>query len=89
MIDLEDVLNGSPTISELGEFFAKGEFHSDRNLHKAIRKHLLTEDEKDDLSRLGISLSDALAYEIEPKDENFVHNMFANWNKKLGTKAFY
>ncbi len=43
MIDLEDVLNGDPSIPELGEFFAKGEFHGERYLIRAIRKHLLTD----------------------------------------------
>lgn len=89
MIDLEDVLNGDPSISELGEFFAKGEFHGERYLIRAIKKHLLTPIQKNELSDRNINLSDALNYEIDPEDENFVHNMFADWNKRLGVKAFF
>ena len=89
MIDLEDVLNGDPSIPELGEFFSKGEFHGERYLIRAIRKHLLTDTQKKELSDRNISLSDALNYEIDPENEDFVHKMFADWNKKLGTKAFF
>lgn len=89
MVDLDEILNGNPKWEEVAEFFQFGVFHSEHNFKKAIRKYLMTEEDSNLLKQNGISLTDAINYEIEIEHEDIVHDLFESWNKKLGVKAFY
>tara|TARA_R110000824_G_scaffold139758_2_gene305137 strand:+ start:452 stop:727 length:276 start_codon:yes stop_codon:yes gene_type:complete len=89
MIELDELLGGTPSMSEVGEFFAEGDFCGEYRMVAAIKKHLLTETQDRDLSDAGITIEDALNGRIgDSTHDVIVDGMYDDWNKKLGRKAF-
>jgi len=84
MIDLDDLLHGSPSWTKVVEFFKNGEFHNEHYLVEAIKTHLRSSANRDKLQKLDLSIEDVLNGRYGIKDEFFVRQIFNEWNQKLG-----
>ena len=90
MIELDELLTGTPTMEQVAEFWKNGELHDERYLVHAIEKRLLTEDQRLALFNARISIEKILngEYEYNGTNEVLVSNIFSAWNTKLGFRAF-
>lgn len=87
-IDLNDLLYGKPEWADVVDFFQNGEFCEDQYLVEAIKKFLRTEEDRQLLFKLDLSLEDCMNGRYGADKEQEVKKMYAGWNKKLGFKAF-
>lgn len=88
MIDLDELLNGNPTWQEVVEFFQKGEFYEEHYSIEAIKKYLLTQNQKETLYRLDLSIEDILNGRVHINGIKIKHKIFQEWNDKLGFIRF-
>ena len=91
MIELDELLNGTPTWDQVVEFWRdNGEFCGEEYLVSAIEKHLLTEQQRKQMFDLRLSIEKILNGRCEGTPENvkFTEDLFAAWNQKLGFKEF-
>jgi hypothetical protein len=86
MICLDEMLFGTPTWEQVVEFFKNGEFHEEQYDVLAIKKHLLTSEQRQTLFDLNLSIEDMLNGRIG--GEQRVYAIFDQWNEKLGFKCF-
>jgi hypothetical protein len=91
MIDLDDLLyhgpSNPPTWAQVVEFFRDGEFHEEHYLVAAIKKHLLTEEQREWMHE-RISIEDMLNGRTDGAYERDVVRIFEEWNTKLGFHHF-
>lgn len=87
MIDLDELLFGNPSWDEIVEMFRDGEFSEEHYLVDAIKRHLLTDDQCDQLCSARISIEDMLNGRISG-DNKLVETIFINWNEQLGFECF-
>ena len=87
MIDLDFILNGTPTLQQVREFWRDGEFFEEHYLVTAIRRHLLTEDQRTEMHERRVSIEDALNGRAEG-DMAWMDAIYEAWNKKLGFHSF-
>lgn len=89
-IDLNHLLVGNPTWPQVCEFWEHGEFHQEHYLVQAIKRHLLTPEQKTTLATAGLSIEDMLngRYGDPNHDDVVVESIFADWNKRLGGRRF-
>jgi len=85
-VELEQLLHGHCTPTEVSEFFRNGEFYEEHYLVAAIKRHLLTDIQKKELAARDISIEDVL--NGRTVYEQFITNLFNEWNQKLGFKSF-
>ena len=90
MIDLDELLFGTPTWEQVVAFWKNGEFCEEHYLIEAIEKHLLTEEQRKQMfdSRLTIEKILNGRYVGTPEVSRVVFDIFDEWNAKLGFKAF-
>lgn len=89
MIDLDEILYGKPTMAQVAEFWKNGEFYEERYLVQAIEKWLLTEDQRKVLFDANLSIEKILNGECCCAAHDKVRDdLCADWNVKLGFKAF-
>lgn len=91
MIDLDELLNGSPTWEQVVEFWKDdGDFCGEEYLVQAIERWLLTEDQRKRMfdSRLSIEKMLNGRYVSSGKVGEAVETIYAEWNTKLGFLAF-
>lgn len=88
-IDLDELLNGTPTPEEVKDFFINEEFDEEHYLVAAIKKHLRSEEDREGLYHRDISIEDCLNGRVAGEEPQlFVDQMFGRWNEKLGHKVF-
>ena len=89
MIDLDELLNGTPSWEEVVEFWKdNGEFSEECYLVSAIEKWLLTEDQRKTLFEANISIEKMLNGRYQMQQEGLVRRLYETWNAKLGFQAF-
>jgi hypothetical protein len=91
MIDLEELLNGTPTWEQVVEFWKDdGEFCKEYYLVEAIEKWLLTEEQRKIMFDNRLSIEKMLNGRYPCSDEMYkvVHGIYDAWNAKLGFKKF-
>jgi len=72
---------------DLKKIFSK-EFYNEYQLVDAIKKHLLTDDQKQFLSDNNLSIEDCLNGRVSGKFDTEISTMFREWNTKIGKKIF-
>src|SRR4051812_14915063 len=87
-VDLEFILHGDPTLDQVREFWKKGEFDEEHYLVEAIRRHLLTEVQREEMHNRRVSIEDLLNGRVIGDHSLWVVIVFAAWNEKLGFMAF-
>jgi hypothetical protein len=87
-IDIEDLLHGNPSWTDVCEYFKHGEFYETDYEVKAIKRWLLTDEQITFLKTAGLSLQDALCGNYEEEHEELVGDFFDHWNAKLGYKRY-
>ena len=88
VIELDCLLHGNPTQEQVSDFFRHGDFHEERYLVAAIRKHLLTELQKDMMRILEYSIEDILNGRVDRLQSISAKTFFKVWNQKLGFNYF-
>lgn len=88
LLDVEDILHSSPSWEEVQKFFLEGEFGDEPYLVKAIKIHLLTENQKKIFVKHDITIEDALNGRNGGKSVDAVYKIFNKWNEKLGFHDF-
>jgi hypothetical protein len=91
MIDLDGLLNGSPTWEQIVEFWKDdGDFCEEAYLVQAIEKWLQTEEQRKRMFDARLSIEKMLngRYVPDGKTDLIVEAIYAEWNAKLGFKAF-
>ena len=89
MIELDQLLSGNATMEQVAEFWKEdGEFHDERYLVQAIEKWLLTEDQRKAMFDARLTIEKMLNGEYDDKGEKVDSAIYAEWNAKLGFKAF-
>ena len=83
LIDCDQLLNGECTWEEVRRFFMDGSFDSEKYLVAAIKKHLLTEDQRKRLQ--NFTISDVLNGRTVGIDTKSILN---EWDKKLDLAWF-
>jgi len=74
-------------MSDLKKIFSK-EFYNEYQLVDAIKKHLLTDDQKQFLSDNNLSIEDCLNGRVSGKFDTEISIIFREWNTKIGKKIF-
>ncbi len=69
-------------------YFRDGEFFEESHLVTAIRKHLLTPQQRRILADLNLSIEDILNGRVTGYSEWAVDAIFDEWNVKLGFRHF-
>ncbi len=91
MIELDELLNGTPTWEQVVEFWKDdGEFCDEEYLVEAIERWLLTEDQRKKLFEHRLSVEKILngRYYGAGKEGAFVRSLYDDWNTKLGFNLF-
>jgi hypothetical protein len=88
MIELDELLSGDVTPSQVSEYFSKGDFDDEEYLVKAIKRHLRDEEDKATLARLDLTIEDCLNGRVNGEQEPEVLRMYEKWNQKLGFHHF-
>ena len=86
MIDLDELLTGTPDWSSVVYFWQYGEFDNESYLVEAIERYLLTEDQRKLMFDARLSIEKILNGRYS--DSSVVDVIVAEWNAKLGFKAF-
>ena len=88
-VDLDEVLYGNPSFEDVAAFWRDdGEFHGEEYLIPAIKRWLLTPEERLKMYENDIDISDILNGRYLGSKSQFVCGLFDAWNQKLGFKAF-
>jgi hypothetical protein len=89
MIDLDELLNGTPTWDQVLEFWKDdGDFCGEQYLVEAIEKHLLTEDQRKRMFDAHLSIEKMLNGRYGISLSPVVQAIYDEWNQKLGFKEF-
>ena len=88
MLELDELLYGDPSWEEVALFFKEGEFHEEHFSVTAIKKHLLTEEQRKKLFDLNLSIEECLNGRYTGEQEASVHAIYKEWNEKLGFHSF-
>ena len=89
MIDLDELLNGTPTWEQVVEFWKDdGDFCGEEYLVQAIEKHLLTEDQRKVMFHYRLSIEKMLNGRYLSSISPVVEKIYGEWNAKLGFKSF-
>jgi len=88
MIELEELLYGEPTWEQVVEFWKTGDCCEEHYLVEAIEKHLLTKTQRKQMFDERLSVEKMLNGRYDGKQEPVVFGIYAEWNAKLGFKAF-
>jgi len=90
MIGLDELLSGTPSWSDVVDFWKEDDFCDESYLIEAIKKHLQTEDQRNELFKRRLTIEKMLNGSYVPvgDDSAFVQSVFDEWNGKLGFKAF-
>jgi len=87
LIELDELLNGSPSMEEVRYFFEEGEFFEEHYLVEAIERWLLTEDQRKRMYDNRISIEKMLNGRCTC-DSQIISEIYQEWNEKLGDKHF-
>ena len=87
-IDLEDVLHGQPAWEDVVEFFEKGDFCAGNYEVKAIKRWLLTAEQKQLLVDNDLSIYDVLSGNYGEATEDVVFELQSEWNRRLGSHVY-
>lgn len=87
-IDLDELLNGTPSWEKVQKFFLEEEFDDEPYLISAIKKHLITAEQKEKLNQLDLSIADCLNGRYTGRQEQEINQIYASWNEKLGFQNF-
>ena len=87
-IDLDELLHGKPSWDEVAAFFKNGEFYEEGYLTSAIKKHLLTEEQRQKLFDCGLSIEDCLNGRYTGENYTSIMSVYDEWNEKLGFQNF-
>lgn len=85
-MDVDYILTGAPTTAELVEFFNEG--YGEEYTVPAIKKHLRTQEQKEQLDALDLSIHDVLNGRFSAVQEAQILLILEAWNQKLGKKVF-
>jgi hypothetical protein len=89
MIDLDEMLNGTPTFEQVVEFWKEdGDFSDESYLVEAIEKYLLTEEQRVSMFDNRLTVEKMLNGRYVMANREVVYKIYAEWNLKLGFKAF-
>lgn len=86
LIELDELLNGSPQWEEVCYFFENGEFYEEYYLVEAIERWLLTEEQRKQMYDNKISIEKMLNGRCA--NPQIVQAIYKEWNDKLGDKHF-
>lgn len=88
-IELDELLTGNPSIEDVSQFFKLNAFPDEHYLVQAIRKHLLTEEQRTQLFARDITIEQILNGRVQGEsNHDFIRTLFADWNTKLGFQSF-
>jgi hypothetical protein len=87
-IDLEGLLYGSPSWTEVVEYFKHGEFYETPFEVRAIQRWLMTDEQSTLLKAANLSLHDILCGDYREEHEEMVMEFFDHWNTVLGHKRY-
>lgn len=88
MIELDELLTGTPSQKDVSQYFKEGEFFEEHYQIEAIKKYLRTPEQKQKLDIADLSIEDCLNGRFNSEQEKTVLGVFAEWNNKLGFKCF-
>jgi hypothetical protein len=88
VIDLDELLFGTPTWEQVVEFWKAGDFCEEKYTVEAIEKHLQTEDQRKRMFNAKLSIEKMLNGRHTGDVEEDVRAIFGEWNAKLGFNAF-
>ena len=88
MIELDELLHDQPSWEEVAAFFKEGEFCEEAYLVSAIKKHLMTEEQRKKLFDLNLSIEECLNGRYAMQDTAAVKALYREWNTKLGFHHF-
>jgi hypothetical protein len=89
LIELETLLHGEPTLEQVREFFRRGEFHEEHYSVAAIKRHLLTNEQKNLMVIHDLSIEDMLNGRVAGEERNaIVAGFYRVWNARLGFAHF-
>lgn len=89
MIELDELLTGTPTWEQVVEFWRDdGEFCGEQYLVMAIKKWLRTEEQRQQMADMDMSIEEMLNGRYDGKFYDSVQKIYDEWNTKLGFKAF-
>ena len=90
MLELADLWYGNPTKAEVQDFFENQswEFAEEEYLVRAIRKQLLTPEQKQAMSSADLTIEDMLNGRVNEQQEELVDSIFQEWNVFLGMDYF-
>ena len=87
--DVQDALSRTLNQEELGYVFGpEFEWHDESYLVQGIKRHLLTAEQRTQLTVLGLSIEDILNGRFGLAEEKNISVIFAAWNAKTGQKSF-
>ena len=91
-IDCDELLHGNPSMEQVQLFFQHGEFDSEQYSVAAIKRYLITPEQKAILNQHDVSIEDVLNGRVDEDDwkdyETFRQALFADWNEKTGAHCF-
>ena len=85
-MDIDYILTGKPTKTELLEFFKSG--CEERYTVEAIKTHLRTEEQKRIMYEEDFSIESMLNGRYSIGLWDIVYEIYKDWNEKLGEKVF-
>jgi len=88
MIELDELLNDNPEWEEVAAFFKSGEFCDECYLVEAIEIYLLTEEQRKMIFDAKMSIEKMLNGRTQPDQALIAHQIYDEWNEKLGFKCF-
>lgn len=87
MIDLDTLLYGKPAWEEVVEFFNKGEFYEEHYNVAAIKKYLITAEQKKEMCNNDISIEDILNGRCS--NTQLFEKIIKEWDAKIGGGVFH
>jgi hypothetical protein len=88
LTDLDGLLCGKLPWEQVQKFFLEGEFHDEHYLVTAIRKFLLTPEQKALMAKHDMSIEDMLNGRTNGRQSQVVTRIYHEWNAKLGFHDF-
>lgn len=88
IIELDELLYGTPEWEKIVEFFKEGDFPEESYLIAAIEKHLQTEEQRQAIFDNGISIEKMLNGRTTGDTSSLKQSIYDAWNAKLGFKSF-
>lgn len=87
LIGLNELLEGKPFWTEVVAFFREGEFQEEHYLTRAIRKYLLSAEQRKRLDSEGLTIEDYLNGRCS-REQVFKLRLAEEWNTQLGFRYF-